>query len=161
MEVWNWGLVIYLKVKELPTDDQTQYPFLEFPFTVKPTSRRSSLPLSLDFSFSIFVSKGFPGGSAVKTLPAVQETWAPSLGWEDPLGKETATQHSVLAWEIPWTEEPGGLQSRGSQGLRRDWGTKNNSSNSCERAWPLLPLALSCVQRERSEWSPKSSHLPT
>ena len=46
----------------------------------------------------------------LKGLPAMQETWVRSLGWEDPLEKEMATHSSVLAWEIPWTEEPGGLQ---------------------------------------------------
>ena len=51
----------------------------------------------------------------VKNLPAVQETWVRSLGWEDPLEKEMATHSSVLAWEIPWIEEPGRLQSMGSQ----------------------------------------------
>ena len=50
-----------------------------------------------------------------KNLPAVQETWVQSLGWKDPLEKGTATHSSNLAWEIPWTEEPGGLQSMGSQ----------------------------------------------
>ena len=48
-------------------------------------------------------------------LPAVQETWVWSLGWEDPLEKEIATHSSILAWKIPWTEEPGGLQSMSSQ----------------------------------------------
>ena len=52
---------------------------------------------------------------SVKNLPAVQETWVRSLGWEDPLEKEMATHSSILAWKIPWTEEPGGLQSMGSQ----------------------------------------------
>ena len=47
----------------------------------------------------------------VKNLPAKQETWARSLGWEDPLEKEMATHSSILAWKIPWTDEPGGLQS--------------------------------------------------
>ena len=45
----------------------------------------------------------------VKNLPAMQETWVPFLGWEDPLEKEMATHSSILAWRIPWTEEPGGL----------------------------------------------------
>ena len=52
---------------------------------------------------------GFPSGSAVKNPPAMQETWAQSLGGEDSLEKKTATHSSILAWEIPWTEEPGGL----------------------------------------------------
>ena len=51
----------------------------------------------------------------VKNLPAVQETWVRSLGWEDPLEKEMATHSSILAWRIPWTEEPAGLQFMGSQ----------------------------------------------
>ena len=50
----------------------------------------------------------------VKDLPAVQETLVPSLGQEDPLEKGMATHSSILAWEIPWIEEPGGLQSMGS-----------------------------------------------
>ena len=50
----------------------------------------------------------------VKNLPAMQETQVQSLGWEDPLEKGMATQSSLLAWKIPWTEEPGGLQSMGS-----------------------------------------------
>ena len=51
----------------------------------------------------------------VKDLPAMRETWVLSLGWEDPLEKEMATHSSILAWEIPWTEEPGRLQSMGLQ----------------------------------------------
>ena len=47
----------------------------------------------------------------VKCLPAMPETWVRSLGWEDPLEKEMATHSSILAWEIPWMEEPGELQS--------------------------------------------------
>ena len=52
---------------------------------------------------------------AVKYLPAMQETWVRSLGWEDPLEKEIATHSSTLAWKLPWTEEPGRLQTIGSQ----------------------------------------------
>ena len=51
----------------------------------------------------------------VKYPPAMQETWVPSMRWEDPLGKEMATHSSILIWEIPWTEEPGDLQSMESQ----------------------------------------------
>ena len=51
----------------------------------------------------------------VKNLPAIQETWVQSLGWEDLLEKGMATQSSILAWKIPWTEESGQLQSMGSQ----------------------------------------------
>ena len=51
----------------------------------------------------------------LKRMPAMRETWVLSLDWEDPLEKEMATHSSTLAWRIPWTEEPGGLQSLGSQ----------------------------------------------
>ena len=53
----------------------------------------------------------------VKNLPAVQETWVQSLGRENPLEKEMATHSGILAWRIPWTEEPGGLQSMGCKEL--------------------------------------------
>ena len=68
-----------------------------------------------------------PGASLVaqriKHLPAVQENWVRSLGWEDPLEKEMAPHSSTLAWRIPWREEPGGLQSTGSQRVGHDWAT--------------------------------------
>ena len=51
----------------------------------------------------------------VKNPPTMRETWVPSLGWEDPPEKGTATHSSILAWRIPWTEKPGRLQSMGSQ----------------------------------------------
>ena len=56
----------------------------------------------------------------VKNLPAVQETWVQLLGQEDPLEKGMATHSSVLAWRIPWTEEPGRLQGKGSQRVGHD-----------------------------------------
>ena len=59
----------------------------------------------------------------LKRLPAMRETWVRSLGWEDPLEKEMATYSSILAWRIPWTEEPGRLQSTGSQRVGHDWAT--------------------------------------
>ena len=65
-----------------------------------------------------------PGASlvaqTVNRLPAMRETWVRSLGQEDPLVKEMATHSSTLAWKIPWTEKPGGLQSVGSQRVRHD-----------------------------------------
>ena len=56
----------------------------------------------------------------VKNLPAMQETWVRSLGGEDPLDKGMATHSSILAWRIPWGEEPGRLQSMRSQRVRHD-----------------------------------------
>ena len=68
------------------------------------------------------------GGSAVNNPPAKLETWVLSLGWEDPLEKEMATNSIFLAWEIPWTEEPSRLQSMGSQRIRQDWATKDRTN---------------------------------
>ena len=59
----------------------------------------------------------------VKTLPAMRETWVRSLGWEDPLKKGMTAHSSILAWRIPWTEEPGGLQSMESPRVRHDQAT--------------------------------------
>ena len=56
----------------------------------------------------------------VKNTPAMKETWVQSLGWEDPLEKGMAVHSSILAWRIPRTEDPGGLQSMGSQRVRCD-----------------------------------------
>ena len=77
-------------------------------------------PASPAFAGGFFTTEppGKPGSlvvQMVKSLPAVRETWVQSLGWEDPLEKEMATHSSILAWRIPWMEEPGGLQSTGSQ----------------------------------------------
>ena len=55
-----------------------------------------------------------------KNLPAMQETWVQSVGWKDPLEKGVATHSSILAWRIPWTEEPGGLQVH--------WGCKDSGT---------------------------------
>ena len=63
---------------------------------------------------------GYAGGSVVENLPVMQETQVRPLDREDPLEKEMATHSSILAWEIPWTEEPGGLQSMGSERVRQD-----------------------------------------
>ena len=66
----------------------------------------------------------------VKSLPAIQETWVQSLGWEDPLEKRTATHSSILAWRIPWAEEPGRLQSMGWQRVGHDWETLTSLDNT-------------------------------
>ena len=73
---------------------------------------------------------GFPGGSDGKDLPAMRETWVWSLGQEDRLQKGVATHSSILAWRIPWTEEPGGLQSMGLQSVRHDWVTKHTHTHT-------------------------------
>ena len=73
----------------------------------------------------------------IKRLPAMRETRVRSLGWEDPLEKEMAIHSSTLAWRIPWTEEPGWLQSTGSQRVRHDWVT------SLTHSLPYLVTVLS------------------
>ena len=82
----------------------------------------------------------------VKNMPAMQETWVWSLGWEDPLEKGMATPSSILAWRIPRTEEPGGLQLMGSQRVRQEWVTNTFISPVCATLWPFLLLGsdLSC-----------------
>ena len=65
-----------------------------------------------------------PSGSVVNNPLAMQETWVQSLDWEDPLEEEMATHSNIFAWEIPWTEEPGGLQFMGLQRVRHDLATK-------------------------------------
>ena len=84
-------------------------------YTVVMTNKLSYLSVFLVF----MCLPNYEGASlvaqSVKSLPAVQETRVRSLGWEDPLEKGKATHSSIFAWRIPWTEEPGGLQSMGSQ----------------------------------------------
>ena len=78
---------------------------------------------------------GFPSGSVVKNLPAMQETQFWSLGWEDPLEEGMATHCSILAWRIQWTEEPGELQSMGSQRVRQDWVTFTFLLQGLKASW--------------------------
>ena len=70
-----------------------------------------------------YISRGLPCGSVVKNPPARQETQVRSLGQENPLEEEMATHSSTLAWRIPWTEEPGGLQY---MGLQKSWTQLSN-----------------------------------
>ena len=72
------------------------------------------------FEETCFLSAGFPDGSVVKNPSANAEDMGSILNWEDPLEKELATDSSFMSWEIPWTEEPGGLQSMGSQRVQQD-----------------------------------------
>ena len=98
----------------------------------------------------VFLLKGvyrrcsYPGPSLeaqmVKNMLAMRETqksqiW--SLGWEDPLGKEMATHSNILAWRIPWTEEPGGSQSIGSQRVRQDWSVLACTQGSVKLTGPV------------------------
>ena len=83
-----------------------------------------------------------PVAQRLKRLPAMQETQVRSLGWEDPLEKEVATHSSILAWRIPWMEEPGGLQFTGSQRVGHDWATSLSLSLSAIRVMSSSYLRL-------------------
>ena len=67
-----------------------------------------------------------PVAQTVKNPPAMQETWVRSLGWEDPLEEGLEIHSSILAWRIPWTEKPGGLQPTGLQRVGHDWATQHS-----------------------------------
>ena len=82
------------------------------------------LPKMYDYVIFNYLAIMYRGGSVVKNLPAMQEMWVQSLGQEGPLEKGMAPHYSILAWRIPWTEEPGGLQSMGSHRVVHDSATK-------------------------------------
>ena len=127
-EAWKWWM---LCVPPIPRAGSPQGPWeglqgwMPAPRCHSPSltdAHRGPLHLSRSLSISLLHDglssqakylQGLPGGSAVKNLPAVQETSVGSLDQEDPLEEEMATHSSVLAQEIPWTEEPGRLQSMG------------------------------------------------
>ena len=104
----------------------------------------------------------------VKNPPAKQETWIWSLGWEDPLEEGMASHSSILAWRIPWAEEPGGLRSTGSQSVwTTEWLITAEYSVSPWRALPAPPLpvssfALVCVLTQPclTFWDPMDGSPP-
>ena len=81
------------------------------------------IKFQIDFILRSLLTKASLVAQRVKHLPAMRETRVHSLGWEDPLENEMAPHFSTLAWEIPWTEEPGRLQSMGLQRVGHDWPT--------------------------------------
>ena len=84
------------------------------------------------------LTRGTLVAQMVKHLPAMRETRVQSLGWDNPLEKEMATHSSTLAWKIPWIEEPGRLQSMGSQRVRRDWATSQCQLHAADTNSHLL-----------------------
>ena len=97
----------------------------------------------------------------VKCLPAMQETWVQSLGWEDPLEKEMATHSSTHVWKIPWMEKPGGLQSMGSQRVRHDWTTSLSFFDS-ESLNKVRTLQLTLPFTDyRCTWQSMTNHIPS
>ena len=102
------------------------------------------------------LKKGFPGSSVIKNLPAkTQETWVQSLGQEDPLEKGMATHYNILAWRIPWVEEPGGLQSTALQRVRHDWATTHTHHRQgvVSRGFRVDLKIISLVKDERTRAS--------
>ena len=96
----------------------------------------------------------------VERLPAIWQTRVWFLGQEDPLEKKMATHSSILAWRIPWTEEPGGLQSMGSQRVGHDWATDLICSDLMyiygkiprRRRWQPTPVFLPGESMDRGAW---------
>ena len=88
----------------------------------------------------------------------MQEMWVRSVGWDDPLEKEMSTHSSILAWKITWTEEPGGLQSTGSQRVRHDLATKQQQMCVCvcvythmADTWFIVPYNVCMSKRHYKE----------
>ena len=119
------------------------------------SSSTSGTTVSLSFLWGPLVAQ------KLKRLPAMRETWVRSLGREDPLEKEMATYSSILAWRIPWTEEPGGLQSTGLQRVRHDWATSLHFTS----LWLFFSIGLPwwlriCLQCRRSGFHPRLGRAP-
>ena len=95
--------------------------------------------------------RGFPGGSEGKASACLQETRVQPLDWEDPLEKEMATHSSTLAWKIPWLEEPGRLQSMGSQRVGHNWATSLTAWKNLDKGSlpgrELLPERTSYIRK--------------
>ena len=100
----------------------------------------------------------------VKNLPAICETWVRSLGWEDSLEEAMVTHSSILAWRIPWTEEPGELQSMGSQKVKHD-GATNTRILQRRKKYNFGFHVERRVERRKHErrelsWSKEEPHCP-
>ena len=98
-------------------------------------------------------SSGFPCGSAGKESACNVETWVWSLGWEDPLEKGKATHSSILAWRIRSTEEPGGLQSTGSQRVGHDWATNTHTLQKKKQEYLLTTLFGGWLEERKNHYS--------
>ena len=100
-------------------------------------------------------SRASLGSQMVKNPPAMQETWLRPLGWQDPLEKGTATHSTILAWRIPWKEEPGRLQSMGSQRVEHDsvTFTFSLSGDSQMSSFPEPPPV--CTLSQFTPWPPQ------
>ena len=113
---------------------------------------------SFYFCNAMLLSQDFPVAQMVKNLSVMQKTQVRSLGWEDPLEREMAIHSGILAWRIPWTEEPGGLQPMGLQRVGHKWAT-NTTITTCyypiEERFELLFIfflqySTKCIQPSRN-----------
>ena len=96
----------------------------------------------------------------VKNLSTMHETWLRSLGQEDPMEKGMATHSSILAWRIPWTEEPGGLQSMGSQRVRHDWVTNTQKHLTKIGADKYFLNKFQALSQHHTYWCHTKKHTP-
>ena len=119
----------------------------------EPGGTRPSRSQNWDWLVTWVYSRASLVAYMVKNLPAVQVTWVPSLGGEDPLETGMAAHSSILAWRIPWTEEPGGLQSMGLQRVRHNWTNTFTfrQKSKCRGALRLQSLCCSTVYQSSSE----------
>ena len=106
------------------------------------------IPPSNSLTPAVFPTVQLNTGSDGKKLPAMQEMWVWFLGWEDTLEKGMATLCNILVWKIPWTEEPGGLESMGLQRVGHDWAHPEIASDSTGEG--LCPQDSPCF-RDGSE----------
>ena len=113
-------------------------------FTTEPPGKPNLFPRMIVINLSSVVKGASLVAQLVKNPPAMRETRDPSLGWEDPLEKEMATHSIILAWRVPWTGEPGGLQSMGLQRVIHNW-----ASNTHIHTHPWFP---SFFQRAWHNW---------
>ena len=126
----SWPLRAILVQSQVTGKDLANYPSSDYWINIHPLPH-PVIKCQLDHILNNYIRiwiwvwafSGFPGGSVVKNPPAMQETVVWSLGWEDPLEKEMATQSRILAWRIPWTDEPGWLQSTWLQRVGHNWVT--------------------------------------
>ena len=113
-------------------------------------SMPSRSPMHKSCSLQSHMFWGFSGGSVIKNLPAMQNTCIQSLGQEDPLEKGMVTHSRILAWRIPWTEEPGGLPSMGSQRARHNLAMTQQS----QIFWGLTFLVQDTPPPGSLKWGP-------
>ena len=133
------------------------------PHTCPVYSENTGLSLLLCTFLFCVPSLGFPGGSVVKNLPAMQETQVWSLGREDLLEKGMATHSSILAWRIPWTEKPGRLQSMWLYRVGHNWviNTLTFTALSSEHTFSLKSYSYYWGETHTQPYSNRMVHIPS